>query len=250
MRSMMTASSSGSSSFLDLIIMIKRHPSGQIPYIWIDHRIDVPTWLAAEIGRIAVEWSGIEWRMEEAIRLLIPTHVQHSRIIATGMSMRSRLKVAENLVIAYFHNGHLPKEICDQFRKLKVHVENQEPHRNKLIHGIWGWVSGSWELIRTSGARELSDVGSLPRPVIPQREVMTPSKTKEIRVDLKLAREMIDAFHQKLEEVNLFEASRDPSLYRSPRQIRQSHPTRARRTRAPAAPLPPFRLRREPRRKK
>jgi hypothetical protein len=29
----------------------------QIDTIWVEYRTDVPTWLALEIGRIAVEWS-------------------------------------------------------------------------------------------------------------------------------------------------------------------------------------------------
>jgi hypothetical protein len=230
--------------------MVNRHPSGQIPYIWIDHRTDIPAWLAAEIGRVAVEWSDIEWQLEETIRLLVPTHVQHARVLTTGMSMRTRLKVAENLVIGHFHNGHLSKEFCEEFRKLKVHVEKQEEHRNKLVHGVWGRVDGVWELIRTSGARELPEVGSLPRPVLPQRESMTRDKTKAIVAALKHGREMIDAFRLRLEGSKLLEVSRDPSLYRSPRQVRQSHPSRPRRTKAPARPLPPFRLKREAPKKK
>jgi hypothetical protein len=227
----------------------KRHPSGQIPYIWIDHRIDTPSWLTTAIGRVAVEWSDIEWRMEETIRLLIPTHVQHGRVITTGMTMRSRLRVAENLVIGHLHNGNLSEDYCDDIRAIKLQIEAMEEDRNKLIHGIWGRVDGIWELLRTSGARTLPDVGSLPRPVLPQREKITREKAKTIHKTLKLAREAVDAFHQKLDAANLVGASRDPSLYRSPRQVRQSHPSRARRTKAPPAPLPPFRLKREPRKK-
>jgi hypothetical protein len=160
------------------------------------------------------------------------------------------LKVAENLVVGHFHNGNLPPDFCTEFRKLKVNIEKQEEHRNKLVHGVWGRVEGTWELIRTSGARELPEVGSLPRPVLPQREPMTPDKTKDIRAAIKRSREMVDAFRLKLEGAKLLDASRDPSLYRSPRQVRQSHPTRARRTKVPTRPLPPFRLKREPRHKK
>jgi hypothetical protein len=172
-------------------------PRWAIPCIWIDHRIDVPAWLAAEIGRVSVEWSDLEWQMEETIRLLVPTHVQHGRVITTGMSMRSRLKVAENLVIGHFHNGNLSEDFCREFRRLKLHIEKQEPNRNKLVHGVWGRVHGVWELLRTSGTRELPDVGSLPRAVLPQREPMSPAKTKEIRLALKAARQRVDAFRAR-----------------------------------------------------
>ena len=228
--------------------MVKRHPPIQIPYIWIDQRIDVPQWLAAEIGRIAVEWSDLEWQLEETIRLLVPTHIQHARIVTTGMNVRSRLKVAENLVISHFHAGTLPKDACLQFRKHKEFVERIEPDRHKLVHGLWGRVEGHWELLRRAATRKMPEVGAVPRAVLPQRERITAGAARKIRADIKLAREAIDAFRLHLEDAKLEDAL-TPSLYKSPRQIGQSHPTRARRTKAPAAPLPPFREKRGSRKK-
>ena len=39
--------------------------------IWLDPRSDLPDWLLAGIGRIAVEWSLLEYELEETICTLL-----------------------------------------------------------------------------------------------------------------------------------------------------------------------------------
>lgn len=209
--------------------MAKKSPSEQVSWIWVDYRTDVPNWLAAGIGHIAVEWSHLESQFEEAIRLLLPGEMHIGRIIATGMNMRSRVMTTTNLVYSYVYYGKLKQALHDEIAKIGNKItDGVETERNKLVHGLWGRVEGHWELLRNSGARALPPVGKLPRAVMPQREQITPEKIKSIRDKIKSLSAQMDAFCAKLE------VALPPSPYKSRREVRQSHPSRARRKKAPS----------------
>ena len=199
---------------------------------WISHRTDVPQWLAAEVGRIAVEWSDLEWQLEEIIRLLVPTHIQHSRILTNRMSMRNRLRVAENLALAHANNKTLPKKFYEDMREFSTKIERVEVERNYFIHGHWGRREGVWQLLISVGSRELPEpTGRLPRAVLPQRLPITTKETGKARATIKGIRDELISFRQKLEASKL-EAALTPSIYISPRRIRQGLPSLARKKRA------------------
>src|ERR1700704_5810330 len=105
----------------------------KIPFDWLDPRLDLPTWLFAGIGRIAAEWSFLEWELEETIRVLHDTNVKFARIAVTGMNVRSRVMCISSLL-----QGHDQHSLSAQFGKLgKTLTENREPERNKVAHGLF-----------------------------------------------------------------------------------------------------------------
>ncbi len=71
-----------------------------IPWIWFDHRTDLPKWLTSAIGQVAVEWSALERELEELNRLLMDVELKIGRMATTGMNVRTRLLVAKNFIQA------------------------------------------------------------------------------------------------------------------------------------------------------
>jgi hypothetical protein len=198
----------------------------QLPWVWIDPRVDIPQWLAGLIGRIAAEWSELEWQYEEIIRLLADIPIRSGRVITTGMNMKSRVMVATNFAQGLAYKNLLPVEV---FREVKAQAtsitENLERERNKVVHGLWGRREGHWHLLRTSGARDgagLPEIGRLSRSVLPQREKMTRTEIGGILGRITTARKKADALRTQLE------AALPASQNESPRQISLNHRNLAR----------------------
>jgi hypothetical protein len=195
---------------------------------WIRERTDLPRWLAEHIGRLAVEWSYLELQLEEIIRLLVPTHIEHGRILVDRMTMKIRFTVAQNLALAHARNGTLSKRFYEDVRSLAKKVEKIEESRNNFIHGHYGFIEGGWQLLLRRGSREMSaPTGRLPRAVLPQRSAITRAVAQKARAATRDARNELRAFENQLRNAKLHDAL-TPSLYISPRQIRQSRPSRVR----------------------
>jgi hypothetical protein len=196
--------------------------------VWIDYRTDVPNWLVAEIGRIAVEWSRLEAHFEELIRLLVQVEIHYGRMLTTGMTLRSRIATATNLAQGHVLYGSLKPAMRDEIIKFgKAVLGDLDGERNKLIHGLWGRLDGEWTLVKMSGTRKIDPVGKLPRPVLPQKEAVTKTTAKEVRERIRKLNAQMASFCEKLE------AELPPSPHKSRRQLRQTHPSRARKGKAP-----------------
>lgn len=203
----------------------------KLPWIWVVERTDIPKWLATDIGRVAVEWSYLEFQTQEIIRLLMATNVKFARIITTGMSLRTRLQNTSHLLHAYVYNEDIDKSLIDGFSHITYYINNQiEPDRNYLIHGTWAKVEGKWILIRSArGSRGHSQLGKfkLPRSVLPELKPWTHEKTEELRAKIQKAHTDLDTFTTNLE------TALPPSSHKSPRQRKQDRPSRARKTTSP-----------------
>lgn len=206
----------------------------KLDWIWTVERTDVPKWIATDIGRIAVEWSYLEFQTQEIIRLLMVTHIKFARIISARMMLRTKLLNISDLLHSYVYYDQLPQQLLDEFSSISEFINSQiERERNDLIHGTWGRVEGKWLLIRTPrGSRGHSQLKKfkLPRAVLPQHTEWTSAKSQKVRDNISKARADLDAFTTKLE------AALPPSPHISPRRIPQSRPSRALRNNASAVP--------------
>ncbi|MFZ2078275.1 MAG: hypothetical protein WAV38_16795 [Xanthobacteraceae bacterium] len=66
----------------------------QLPWVWFDHRTDLPRWLTSRVGQIVIEWSVLERELEELIQMLLNTDIGFSRIMTNRMSARNRADAA------------------------------------------------------------------------------------------------------------------------------------------------------------
>ena len=191
---------------------------------FVHHRTELPGWLASGIGCVAAEWSALEWELEETIRLLIPTHIQHGRIVSARAGMLARIMIATNLAQAYVLRKEMQVDLYEQFVEIGERIKNAEEDRNKIIHGLWGLAEDQWYLLWERQQRAVADFGKrsngkaikLRRAVLPQRELMTREKIKTIRSTIKACSAEMDSYRAKLE------ATLPPSPYTSPRQLKQT----------------------------
>lgn len=164
--------------------------------IWVEHRTDLPDWLALGVGRIAIEFSDLEWQLEETIRVLLTTGIKFGRIMTTGMSFRSRLATARSLVQAYVFDGVMTSLHLDQFSLMHTQAENCEKGRNILMHGIWGFTKNQWIVLRSNSTRDGPqldpEIKKMTRAVLPQSEVIDEkyladllAQIRSVRVGLK-----------------------------------------------------------------
>jgi hypothetical protein len=207
---------------------------------FIHHRTDIPQWLAAEIGRIAAQWSDLEWQFEETIRLLLTVGIKEGRIVTTGMNLKTRLMTASNLMQGRLLEKAVSVELCDELTDLGERIKRAEEDRNKLVHGLWGLVEGLWYLLWQRQQRAVADFGKrahgksmkLKRAVLPQHELISRTKTGAIRSELKACADAMVAFCAKLE------AALPPSPHKSPRRVKQTVPLRKKRRAPLRPPLP------------
>jgi hypothetical protein len=190
---------------------------------WLDHRIDIPAWIATAIGRIAAEWSDLEYQIEDVIRIMLRTDIASARVAASGMNIRSRVQVAAQLIRLH----KVGDTLLDEMTSIAAETtERVEPLRNMVIHAIWARIEGQWYVQYTKGARKDGNRQKLPRAILPQRKLITRDVLRSIRDDISALRARVDALRSSLE------AALPPSPHISPRQHRQRLPTRARRRKA------------------
>lgn len=204
-----------------------------VKWIWLAHRRDVPTRLTNLVGQIAIEWSDLEWQLEETIRQLLDASIREGRITTSGMNMKARIYVARNLVQGLVIEKKLPASFVTDLDKIGTRITRKlEGQRNKLIHGLWGRLNGKWYVLRTSGTRTVKELRpeleKVARATFPQREEMNETKMNSILGLIRRARENVELYCGKVEN------ALPPSQHKSPRHIPQSHPSiRVRKQKAP-----------------
>ena len=118
----------------------------------ISTTVDLPDDQLAEIGRVSVLWSHLEWQFEDCIRLLSGASKSRARIMTQGMPLRSRIMTVRallqerglvNTLSAQFEP--IAKEITDK------HVESQ---RNTVVHSLWHQDKNTeqWHAVATAGS--------------------------------------------------------------------------------------------------
>jgi hypothetical protein len=181
----------------------------QIPFVWLDPSLDMPAWIFAGIGRIAAEWSYLEWELEETIRVLHDTDIKRARIAVTGMNVRSRIMCIVGLLQASDLHS-----LANQFGKFsKTLTEDREPERNKVAHGLFAKLNNEWNVIRTSGVRSVQNVGKITRSALPQRELVTRDSLQEIHSRIRAAHREIADFRKRIV------GALPPSQHKSPQQL-------------------------------
>jgi hypothetical protein len=188
---------------------MKTHQLENVPFVWLDPRLDMPAWLFAGIGRIAAEWSYLESELEETIRVLHDTDVKRARIAVTGMNVRSRLACISSLLQA-----HGLIDLSIEFAKLtKTISDNRQPERDKIVHGLWSKLNKNWIVIRSSGVRSIPDIGRISRSTLPQQETSSKISISDIRDRIRFARQEVVSFRKRVY------ALLPPSEHKSPQQL-------------------------------
>src|SRR5262249_28432939 len=148
------------------------------PFVYFDHRTDLPKWLLAGIGKILVEWSVLERELEELIRRLMNVDIKVGRIVANDLRARNRTTVAANLIEAYVQDGTISPDFFKEFVKLRTHItEKLQPERDKVAHGLWDKSGSDWYVLRMKAKRPTPAglkkyLNHLSRAVIPQYELI------------------------------------------------------------------------------
>lgn len=198
-----------------------------IPIFWFDHRTDLPTWLTAAIGRIAVGWSALERELEELIRLLMDAELRDGRMVTTGMNLRTRLLVARNFVQAHVYEKTLEPQFLADIIDLSTEISDTlEAEGNKVIHGLWARFGRAWYVMRTTGTRPVPEVQpeikKLSRAVLPQREKMTAREMHRIARKVDHASQRVESLCRRLE------AALPPLQHKPPEYTRLHRRRRAR----------------------
>jgi hypothetical protein len=195
----------------------------QLPWVWFDHRTDLPKWLTARIGQITVEWSVLERELEEAVRLLADVDIRYGRILTTGMTARTRLKTATNLIQDHVYRDKLKTEFLARFDQISKRITQKlEGERNLLVHGLWDRVQGQWYVLQNSGSRPSPQlkpaINKLARAVLPQRKPVTANSLDELSQGIIEATNDVVKFCADVETT--LNALQPPLLHKSPEYTR------------------------------
>jgi hypothetical protein len=157
----------------------------QLPWVWFDHRTDLPRWITSRIGQIVVEWSVLERELEELIQMLLNTDIGFSRIIINRMSARNRIDAAFSLIEWYVYHERLKASYLEEFQKIGNRITNEtQSKRDMVAHGLWSFKKGNWWVLRLRGYRSTPELKPelkrLSRALLPQRQVITKGKLDKI----------------------------------------------------------------------
>lgn len=199
---------------------------------WFDHRSDIPRNLAALVGQVAIEWSMLERELEELIRILMDADIQVSRIVATGMNVRTRCVVTANYLQAHIMRQKIKPQHLETFTALTTKItESIEANRNMVVHGLWGKWKGGWAILRTSGTRQVvelqPELKKLARATLPQAMSMNTTTLHAIITEIVTVSRAIEKFSDDIHD------ELAPSLDKRPRYTRQRYQIRAHTKRIP-----------------
>lgn len=171
----------------------------RLPWIWFDHRTDLPSWLLRGIAQVIVEWSVLERELEEAIRLLMDTNTRVGRIVANKMNARTRVALINNFIQTWVYYEKFEPRLISEFAKFSRHLtEVLEVKRNTLAHGVWGRRKGKWYVLRVTGKAETPelapDMTHLSRAVLPRSELITAKTLRSTTREIVAASKKIEKF--------------------------------------------------------
>lgn len=162
---------------------------GKLPWTWFDYRADPPKWLLEGIGRIAVEWTILERELEELVRVAADVSIQTGRIVTLGMSARSRLQMARDLIQFHAYNDKLDEAFLGEIDALgKIVADGLGDRRNMVVHGLWDTKEGDWHVLRTTGQRDepalAGKLRKLRRAVLPKSEKFTRQSINKLAAEI------------------------------------------------------------------
>jgi hypothetical protein len=175
------------------------------PFVWFDHRTDLPKWLLAGIGQILVEWSVLERELEELIRRLMDVDIKIGRIVANDLRARPRITVATNLIEAYVQDGTVSPDFFDEFVKLGSQInEKLQARRDKVAHCLWDKSGDDWYVLRMKARRPTPAglkkyLNQLSRAVIPQPELIDQKALAQIATDIVGYAKRIEDFYARID---------------------------------------------------
>jgi hypothetical protein len=194
----------------------------QLPYIWFDHRTDLPQWITARIGQVAAEWSVLERELEQLIHLLTDTDIGIARIATNRMNARTRISTIGYLIEWYVYHGQLKPDVLKRFVKLGQNIETKtQSQRDVLAHGLWSKVDGKWYVLRLKGQRQTPELRpeleKLSRPLLPQKEAITRDKLDAIIDQIVADAKLLESFCDEIYRARL----PAPLRYRPPQYSRR-----------------------------
>jgi hypothetical protein len=178
----------------------------QLPWVWFDHRTDLPQWLTSRIGQIVAEWSVLERELEELIQMLMNTDIGFSRVMTNRMSARNRIDAALSLIEWYVYHGRIKASYLKEFEKLRSRITNAtQSKRDMVAHGLWGFKAKNWWVLRLRGQRSTPELrpklGKLTRALLPQRELITIRQLDQIVRDIIFDARAVHAFCKRVHRV-------------------------------------------------
>jgi hypothetical protein len=202
-------------------------PIEKLKPAWFDHRTDVPKWISAGIGQIAIEWSVLERELEELIRLLLDADIQQVRILVNKLNARGRVMIASYLLEMHILQDKLTSAELNQFMKLGKNIDpDLQNKRDMVVHGLWAKHKGKWHVMRLRQTRKTPqlepNLKRLSRAVLPQRQIVTADYLASIANEIVAGAREIDSFCQQIQ------AAFAPLKHKPPKYTRRRRDYRSR----------------------
>ncbi len=170
---------------------------------WFDHRTDIPQWAKNGVAQIIIEWSVLERELEELIRLLMDTDIQHVRILTARMNARTRILAATHLIEAHIYENRLKGRLLTEVAKLGKTIEEVLQNKRDIVaHSLWGKYKGKWCVLKLKARRAtpglMPDLKHLSRAALPQREEMSRAKLYAITLEIVTGAKAVESFCERL----------------------------------------------------
>jgi hypothetical protein len=206
-----------------------------LPWTWFDYRTDLPRWLAASVGQIAVEWSVLERELHELLQLLMDIDLRKGRIATMGMNVRTQLAIAKNFIQEKVYHKDLDPKFFDEISTFASSItEKLESERNMIVHGLWARREGRWYVLRLTGSRKTPElkpkIEKLFRSVLPKKEEITPEKAEAI------AQKIAKASADVVDLCDRLAGALAPLTYKRPEYTRRHRPPRIHKKKALSSP--------------
>jgi hypothetical protein len=198
----------------------------QPPWVWFDHRTDLPQWITSRVGQIIVEWSVLERELEQLIQMLLNTEIGFLRIMTNRMNAQNRISAASSLLGWYVYHGRFKSSFLDEFRKIGNRIKNEtQSKRDKVAHGLWSFKDGKWWVLRLRGERSIPELRpefkKLSRALLPQRELITKRELDKIIRQIISDARAVEVFCRRVHRVRPPEQFKyEPPKYTRRRRVK------------------------------
>lgn len=114
-------------------------------------RFDLPDDYLTEVGRVAIEWSHLEFVVEEVIWTLLrlPWGSDEARAVTAHIPFRVRLDIISSLL----RPKEVPPQGLQEWNELLKEINAQHEWRNLVVHHEWRSGSPTKQMIYRRSAR-------------------------------------------------------------------------------------------------
>ena len=138
------------------------------------HLQSLPARYFTAIGRVAFQWNRVEVHLQTFVWHFMNLDWKQGRVLTYDKDSLQKIEMFKGLAEGWKFDNAVQKEI----RSIANKAEKLNTHRNRIVHGTWGWSSSSKE-------RRIFYIANLKQRVLPTAHTRNAEWLVQVSDDIK-----------------------------------------------------------------